>query len=520
MNRQRFKAAIVDLDGVITRTATLHAQAWKQMFDRFLDQRAEHEGEHLAPFDFEQDYLRYIDGKPRFDGVRSWLDARGIALPEGSPEDPPGAATVYGLGQRKNDIFLELLKQQGVATFDDTVEQVRRWQSEGLRTAVITSSRNGRRILAAAGLKDLFEVVVDGNDAERLGIPGKPAPDVFLHAARELGVRPEEAIVVEDAIAGVEAGRAGGFGLVVAVARNGHAALENADADLVVSDLREVDEQGLPASRHAGSEPANALEHLADLTRRLDGKRLVLFFDYDGTLTPIVQRAEAATLSTAMRSLLRELARRVIVAIISGRDLADVRKMVQLDELYYAGSHGYDVAGPGDLRMQQAQAQEYLPDLDAARGELEVRLKTIGGAWVEQKRFAIAIHFREAAASDEPRIERAVDEVRDAHPRLRKKGGKKIFELQPDVAWDKGRAVHWLLEQLELKRPDVLPVYVGDDVTDEDAFQALPDRGLGIRVGPPDEPTYAAFYLRDTDELEQFIRDLLSRLKESEQERG
>jgi trehalose-phosphatase len=519
MNRQPFKAAIVDLDGVITRTASLHGQAWKQMFDRFLDQRAEHAGEHHAPFDLEQDYLPYIDGKPRFDGVRSFLASRDIELPEGSPEDPPGTETVYGLGKRKNDIFLELLKQQGVATFDDAVEQVRRWQSEGLRTAVITSSRNGRRILAAAGLQDLFAVVVDGNDAERLAIAGKPAPDVFLHAARELGVRPEEAMVVEDAISGIEAGRAGGFGLVVGLARNGHAALEQANADLVVSDLREMDAQWSPADRRAGAGPANALAHLDELTSHLDAKRLVLFFDYDGTLTPIVRRAEEATLTDAMRSLLRELARYVTVAIISGRDLADVQKMVQLDELYYAGSHGYDVAGPGGLRMQQDQAQDHLPELDAARRELEVRLEALGGAWVEQKRFAVAIHFREAAASDEPRIERAVNEVRAAHPRLRKKGGKKIFELQPDVAWDKGRAVHWLLEQLELKRPDVIPVYVGDDVTDEDAFQALPDPGFGIRVGSPDEPTHAAFYLRDSDELEQFIRDLLAQLKESEQER-
>jgi trehalose 6-phosphate phosphatase len=287
-----------------------------------------------------------------------------------------------------------------------------------------------------------------------------------------------------------------------------------------VKDLREVDEKWRSVGRGAGSEPANALERLDELTERLDDKRLALFFDYDGTLTPIVRRPEEATLSDDMRSLLRELARRVSVAIVSGRDLADVRGMVELDDLYYAGSHGYDVAGPGGMRMQQEQADDHLPDLAAAERELGDRLEEIEGAWVERKRFAIAVHFREADKSDENRVEHAVDEVRGAHPRLRKKGGKKIFELQPDVPWDKGRAVRWLLEQLGLDGPGVLPVYIGDDVTDEDAFEALADGGLGIRVGEPDEPTHAAFYLRDTAELERFCRELLTRLQQRAEDHG
>jgi trehalose-phosphatase len=512
MSKPTYKAAILDLDGVITDTATLHARAWKEMFDRFLEQREERRGEDHSPFDIERDYLRHVDGKPRFDGVRSFLAARGIELPEGEPDDLAETDTVRGLGMHKNDLFLDLLEREPVETFADAVEQVRRWQDQGLRTALITSSRNGRRILNGAGLEEMFQVVVDGNDAERLGIPGKPAPDIFLHAARVLGVEPQEAIVVEDAISGVQAGRAGGFGLVVGVARNGSDALREAGADIVVSDLREVD-GGLRSAGGAGSEPAHAIEHLGGLLERLGDRRLALFFDYDGTLTPIVRRPELATLTDEMRSLLRDLAKHVTVAVISGRDLADVRLMVGLDELYYAGSHGYDVAGPGGMRMQQMNAEDHLPELDAAERELADRLREIDGAWIERKRFAIAVHFREADERDVDRIEQAVDEVRDAHAGLRKKGGKKIFELQPDVPWDKGSAVCWLLEQLDLDGPDVLPVYVGDDVTDEDAFAALARRGVGIRVGPPGEPTLAAFQLRDTEDLEHFGRILLERLQ-------
>jgi trehalose-phosphatase len=517
MSKAHYKAAILDLDGVVTRTASLHARAWKEMFDRFLQDRPDREGEDHAPFDIERDYLPYVDGKPRFDGVRSFLESRGIELPEGSPDDSAEEETVRGLGIRKNEMFLELLRREKVQVFDDAIEQVRRWRNRGLRTALITSSRNGRRISEAAGLGDLFDVTVDGIDAERLGIRGKPAPDIFLHAARALDVQPREAIVVEDAISGVEAARAGNFGLVAGIARNGGEALRAAGADIVVKDLRRLDEE--PGSE-PGSRFQHALEHIDQIAVRLKDRRPALFFDYDGTLTPIVRRPEEATLSEDMRSLLRELAGRVTVAVISGRDLADVRQMVGLDSLYYAGSHGFDVAGPGGMRMQQEAARDHLVELDKAGHEIKELLRPIEGAWVERKRFAVAVHYREAGEHDAGRIERAVNMVRDAHPGLRKKGGKKIFELQPDVPWDKGMAVRWLLQRLNLAGPDVLPVYVGDDVTDEDAFQALSGRGLGIRVGSPDEPTHALYYLRDTSELEQFSRELLKRLEQQTKDHG
>jgi trehalose-phosphatase len=520
MTSNDFKAVILDLDGVITRTATQHARAWKQMFDRFLEQRTRREGEDLSPFDIEEDYLSHVDGKPRFDGVRSFLQSRGIDLPEGAPEDPPTADTVHGLGMRKDAIFLELLDREPVEVYDDAAEQLRRWREEGLATALITSSRNGRRIIGATGLRPMFDVMVDGVDAERLGIAGKPAPDIFLHAAKQLGVSPAEAMVIEDARSGVEAGRAGGFRLVVGVARNGGSGLQDAGAHRVVSDLRELADDLQAVAPAASPQRPSALDAMAAILERLEGQRLALFLDYDGTLTPIVRRPEDAVLSESMRTLLRQLASRVTLAIISGRDLADVRKMVALDELYYAGSHGFDVTGPGDLRMQQEAAVDHLPELDDAEDLLRDGLNDIEGAWVERKRFAVAVHFRESAEDDAAGIERAVDDVIRAYPRLRKRGGKKIFELQPDVPWHKGRAVLWLLGQLELDGPDVLAMYVGDDVTDEDAFEALAGRGIGIRVGAADEETQADFWLRDVAELESFCQALLQHLDRGTDGRG
>ena len=180
MSTPTYRAAILDLDGVITQTAHLHAQAWKQMFDAYLQERDKRESEDQRPFDVGEDYEEYVDGKPRYDGVRSFLASRGIELPEGEPDDEPDRETICGLGNRKNEIFHELLGEQGVDVYEDAVEQIESWRERGLRMAVISSSRNCSAILKAAGLRELFVVKVDGVDSERLGLQGKPAPDMFL----------------------------------------------------------------------------------------------------------------------------------------------------------------------------------------------------------------------------------------------------------------------------------------------------------------------------------------------------
>ena len=231
------RAGLFDLDGVLTRTATVHAAAWKEMFDDFLRRRAEDTGEAFVPFDIHADYERYVDGKKRADGVRSFLASRGISLPDGSPDDPPGAATVFGLGNRKNELVLAKLAG-GVEVYPGSVRYVEAVRAAGLGRAVVSSSANTEAVLKVTGLADLFDVVIDGVVAEREGLAGKPAPDTFLAAARRLGVAPAAAAVFEDALAGVEAGRAGGFGFVVGVDRAGQAEeLLRHGADIAVPDL-------------------------------------------------------------------------------------------------------------------------------------------------------------------------------------------------------------------------------------------------------------------------------------------
>ena len=235
------RACLFDLDGVLTQTAKVHAAAWKQMFDTFLRTRAARSGEAFVPFDPAQDYDRYVDGLPRYDGVRSFLASRGIELPEGAPGDPPGAETIRGLGNLKNEIVLQMIRSQGVEAYEGSVRYVRAARAAGLRCAVVSSSANCRDVLEGAGIAELFDERVDGIVLEREHLHGKPAPDTFLFAARALGVDPKQAAVFEDALAGVAAGRAGGFGFVVGVDRVGQAeALREHGADIVVGDLAEL----------------------------------------------------------------------------------------------------------------------------------------------------------------------------------------------------------------------------------------------------------------------------------------
>jgi beta-phosphoglucomutase family hydrolase len=235
------RACLFDLDGVLTQTSKVHAAAWKEMFDAYLSDHAERSGERLVPFDQVADYEKYVDGKPRADGTRSFLASRGVELPEGGPADPPGAETVYGLGNRKNEIVLRRIRSDGVDAYPGSVRYVRALRDAGVPRAVVSSSANCADVLIAAGIADLFETRIDGQVAQREQLRGKPAPDTFLAGARALGVPPGEAVVFEDALAGVEAGRAGGFGYVIGVDRLGQAdALRAHGADIVVTDLADL----------------------------------------------------------------------------------------------------------------------------------------------------------------------------------------------------------------------------------------------------------------------------------------
>jgi beta-phosphoglucomutase family hydrolase len=241
ITRDRFDAVLFDLDGVLTDTAQIHASSWKRMFDEFLQRRAVARREEFHPFEIATDYKLHVDGKPRYDGVRDFLHARGIDLPEGAPEDGPDAETVCGLGNRKNDLVNAAIAAGEVVTYPGSVALVRRLRDEGIKCAVVTSSQNRAAVLEAAAISDLFDVAVDGNTIIELGLAGKPAPDSFLQAAKALGIPPKRAVVVEDALSGVEAGANGRFGLVIGVARHGDAEeLKRRGAHVVVADLAEL----------------------------------------------------------------------------------------------------------------------------------------------------------------------------------------------------------------------------------------------------------------------------------------
>lgn len=234
----QYQAVLFDLDGVLTDTASVHSAVWKEAFDGFLQRRF---GAGFQPFSIDSDYLRFVDGKPRFEGVAAFLDSRGIHLPWGSPADPPGDTTICAIGNLKNVLVGAILASDGVALYPGSKALIDALAGTHIKMAVVTSSANADGVLTAAGISEFFPVVVDGVVAAQLGLGGKPHPDPFLEAGRRLGVLPSEAVVVEDAVSGVAAGRAGGFGLVIGVARHDNtAALEEAGADLVVGDLAEL----------------------------------------------------------------------------------------------------------------------------------------------------------------------------------------------------------------------------------------------------------------------------------------
>jgi trehalose-phosphatase len=504
---ERFDAVIFDMDGVITDTAGVHAEAWKRLFDDVLRSHAEGAGTPFEPFDIERDYLRYVDGKARHDGVRSFLESRGIALPEGADDDPPEADTVHGLGTRKNGYFLAAI-EDGVDPFPSAVTLLDELRGARIATAIISASRNAAGVLDAAGVAELFDVRVDGDTAAELGLAGKPEPAVFLEAARRLGVDPARAVVVEDAESGVAAGAAGGFGLVVGVDRAGNPGrLLESGADVVVDDLAWV----RVIERVAMHELPPALDSWDAVVATLGGRMPAVFLDYDGTLTPIVERPEDALLAGEMRERVRQLAERCLVAIVSGRDVGFVIEQVALDSVLYLGSHGFDVVAPeghGLSGDRQGEFERFLGPLEDAEAEIEMAVSGITGARIERKKYAIAVHYRQAAEEDVTAVEAAVDEVLAHHPDLRKTGGKKVFELRPDIDWDKGRALEWVLEALGMDGERYAPVYLGDDLTDEDAFSVVRGNGLAIVVGSDARMTLAEFSVADTDAAGEVLERL------------
>ncbi|MCF6387259.1 trehalose-phosphatase [Mycobacterium sp. MBM] len=461
---------LFDLDGVVTDTAALHHRAWAALFDGFLADRPPGPNEDHRPFTHE-DYRRHVDGKPRTDGIRDFLTARGIALPRGDDSE----RLLADLAARKQDLYLRQL-DGGVSAIDSTLALVRRLNDVGIATAVYSSSKNCARVLRAAGIADVFTVRVDGETTETLGLPGKPHPALLLETARRLGVRPDRCVVIDDATPGTQAGRAGGFALVVGIARYGNgAALTAAGADVAVCDAADIDVR--TGDRRVSALP-DALACLAQIVPVLAGRHTAVFIDFDGTLTDTVADPADAALITGAAEALRALSARCPVVIVSGRALPDVRARVGVDGLWYAGSDGLDLAGPDGQVHRHDLATAATQQLAGAATELGSSVGDIHGVVLQDRPFGVAVHYRNVAPAD---ITKVVSGVRAVGRRrgLRVIHGREMVGLRPDMLWDRGAAVTWISAALPLPTTFV-PMYLGDDLTDEDGFDAVKLHGIGI----------------------------------------
>jgi alpha,alpha-trehalase len=518
IGRESFDAVLFDLDGVVTRTAEVHAASWKQLFDGYLQQISRNS--EWKPFDIEHDYTRYVDGRPRYEGVKSFLASRNIDLPYGSPADPPERETICGLGNRKNLFFNRQIEKDGVSVYGASLDLIRLLRKKGFKTAVVTSSKNCVTILKAANIENLFDVRVDGIHIANEKLHGKPEPDIFLKAAKALGTTPGRSVVFEDAESGVSAGKKGKFGLVIGVDRTGNSdRLLEKGAHQVVTDLSQITVDGdRPFPALPVATLPSAMESFHEISARLKERKIFVALDYDGTLTPIVDRPEDAIISREMRRKVNDLAGVCTLVVISGRDLKDVRDLVGIDSLIYAGSHGFDISGPQGQNMSFRQGDEFLPLLDKAETGIRNLLENIPGTSVERKKYSIAVHYRLAAEKNVPRVETIVDDSLAQHEGLVKGSGKKVFELRPGIDWDKGKALLWIMNALEFNPQTTAPVYIGDDTTDEDAFAVIGEHGTGIVVseGKAGESTAARFTLADTEEVGVFLQRLTSWISEGE----
>lgn len=533
-----FRTVIFDLDGVVTQTATIHARSWKIVFDDYLRLRAKRNGEPFQEFTYQDDYLTYVDGKPRYKGVQNFLASRNIHLPFGDPADPPDKETICGIGNKKNQLFDKLLQEEGAEVFESTITLIKDLKNNGIRVGVASSSKNCRAVLKSVQLEDLFETIVDGIVSQELNLKGKPEGDIFVTAAKNLGSFPEDSVVVEDAASGVEAGRNGGFGLVLGVAReNNEKELTKYGADLVVSDLAEINinlindwflrkpksfflcfdnlKQAPPIFRpeHLRGENIylNPFYQRTGKSVITDNPKLTFFLDYDGTLTPIVASPELAILAPDMKRIVENLAEIHTVAIVSGRLREDVQNLVGIKGIFYAGSHGFDIEGPGGFKMIHKAAEKTIPLISAIIEQLKERLGHINGILIEEKKFSVAVHYRKVLnITDLQFIEKVVREMVQEHNELRILLGKKVFEILPNIDWDKGKAVKWIMNALNIPWQPTTVFYLGDDTTDEYAFRTVITRGTALIVSDdPEKISTADFQLQSTVEVKEFFEQVM-----------
>ena len=538
-NRLAFDAVIFDLDGVITKTAKVHAHAWKKVFDDYLKLRTKRNGEPFQEFTYQNDYLTYVDGKPRYIGVENFLASRNIHLPFGNPSDSPDKETICGIGNKKNQLFDKLLQKEGAEVFESTIILIKNLKNKGIRVGVASSSKNCLPVLKSVHLEHLFETMVDGIVSQKLNLKGKPEGDIFITAAKNLGSLPETSVVVEDASSGVEAGRNGGFGLVLGVAReNNEKELAKHGADLVVPDLSEISvdlindwflrkpksffscfENLKKAPQIFPREHLNGKNIFINPYYQHTGKsvintrqKMTFFLDYDGTLTPIVESPELAIISPDMKKTVETLASIHTVAIVSGRLREDVQNLVGIKGIFYAGSHGFDIEGPGGFSMIHPDAKKTIPLISRIIKLLKEKLNNIHGVLIEEKKFSVAVHYRKVKSSiDLQCIKKVVNDMVQKYDELRILKGKKVFEILPNIDWDKGKAVKWIMDALDITWESTAAFYIGDDTTDEYAFRTVITRGTAILVSDdPEKASTADFQLQSPEEVQRFFEQVMA----------
>ncbi|MCM2349293.1 MAG: trehalose-phosphatase [Bacteriovoracaceae bacterium] len=508
LGENNLKAFIFDLDGVLTETHDLHAKAWERMFNEFLLKRRDSphaDDEILDDFDPHRDYQEFLDGKPRFEGVRGFLTSRNIHLNEGTSLDDISANTIQGLGLKKNTYYQKILEREGPHLIQESFSFIQKLKDHGIPMAVVSSSMNCRLILNEAEIDQYFQVIVDPQVAGAKNLKGKPSPDYFLEASRELHLSPEECAVVEDSLAGIKSGRKGHFKKVygINIYKDQHVLkrLKDVGADQVVSSLWEINEAkdflDLPDAK-------TCFEAIFPHDNK---ENYFLFLDFDGTLSPIVLDPNKARPLEGISELIHTCSQYLPVCIITGRDTGVIKKMLSLPQVYYAACHGFEISGQDGYHYELKEAHDLIPLLDDAQLKLTKELGPIEDLLIERKKFGLAFHYRMIKSpADIATIREAIRDYCFEHPSLRYMSGEAVIEILPRLNWDKGKAILKLYDVLHLDPKQNPPLYFGDGRTDEDAFREMRNWGVPILASMEKRPSLARYHLKGPEEIKKFLK--------------
>ncbi len=501
--RRPILAVLCDLDGVVTKTARVHAEAWKQVFDNFF-YHYEEKAHILYSFNIVNDYIQFIDGEQQIEGVKEFLLSKNISITED---------IIYDLAQKKDKIFLQLLEKQGVEINDDNFNKLNEWKQQGMKLGLVSSSRNCQPILKKSKLSSFFQVCID-ELAEQEQLKGIYR-NTFLYAATKLNVPPESIMVIEDATVGIEVAKQGNFGLVVGLIHpNNYQKMQKSRADVLVTTLEELVWNGkqIRFPRYYQHLP-NACNQINEMEVLFSNHQLVVFLDYDGTLTPIVGHPENAILNDSMREVLSQLSKLVKITIISGRDRNNIQSLVNLPNVFYVGNHGLDMEGLDEKEIVQKNIESSISTLRQVWQELALKLASVSGIQIEPKKFTLAVHYRNVATEKQSEILAITQQIVERYSNLTIVYGKKVLDVCPKTGWNKGEALKWLISKFDLVKDKIVPIYIGDDLTDENAFRALTDDGIGILVGNHGSKTYADFVVKDPVEVQEFLKKIIQKLK-------